>query len=103
MRSRSRFRAVSDVVAHLSRYFFHDVSELTLARAALEHAVGLPVLPETVLPDVPRDGSVEDFEQAAAAARDADRAEDEELRDAWLAMLKEQVSDSPEEDFEAAD
>ncbi|MGY1744208.1 helicase-related protein [Blastococcus sp. SYSU D00695] len=44
---------------------------LTLARAALEHAVGLPVPPETVLPDVPRGGTVEDFEQAAAAARDA--------------------------------
>ncbi len=44
---------------------------LTLARAALEHAVGLPVQPEAVLPDVPRDGTVEDFEQAAAAARDA--------------------------------
>ncbi|MCU1667378.1 MAG: putative helicase, partial [Blastococcus sp.] len=44
---------------------------LVLARAALEHAVGLPVQPETVLPDVPRGGSVEEFEQAAAAARDA--------------------------------
>jgi ATP-dependent RNA helicase SUPV3L1/SUV3 len=44
---------------------------LTLARAALEHAVGLPVPPETVLPDVPREGGVEEFEQAAAAARDA--------------------------------
>ncbi|WP_409331329.1 helicase-related protein [Trujillonella humicola] len=44
---------------------------LTLARAALQHAVGLPVPPETVLPDVPRGGTVEDFEQAAAAARDA--------------------------------
>lgn len=30
----NRFRAVSDVVAHLSRYFFHDVSDLTLAQAA---------------------------------------------------------------------
>jgi ATP-dependent RNA helicase SUPV3L1/SUV3 len=44
---------------------------LVLARAALQHAVGLPVQPETVLPDVPRGGSVEEFEQAAAAARDA--------------------------------
>lgn len=44
---------------------------LVLARAALEHAVGLPVQPETVLPDVPRGGSVEEYEQAAAAARDA--------------------------------
>ncbi len=44
---------------------------LTLARAALRHAVGLPVAAETVLPDVPRGGSVEDYEQAAAAARDA--------------------------------
>ncbi|WP_369130463.1 helicase-related protein [Modestobacter roseus] len=44
---------------------------LTLARAALRQAVGLPVAAETVLPDVPRGGSVEDYEQAAAAARDA--------------------------------
>ncbi len=44
---------------------------LVLARAALEHAVGLPVQPETVLPDVPRGGTVEEYEQAAAAARDA--------------------------------
>lgn len=44
---------------------------LTLAEAALQHAVGLPVAPETVLPDVPRGGSVEEFEQAAAGARDA--------------------------------
>jgi ATP-dependent RNA helicase SUPV3L1/SUV3 len=44
---------------------------LTLAKAALQHAAGLPVQQETVLPDVPRGGSVEDFEQAAAAARDA--------------------------------
>ena len=44
---------------------------LVLARAALQHAVGLPVQPETVLPDVPRGGTVEDYEQAAAAARDA--------------------------------
>jgi ATP-dependent RNA helicase SUPV3L1/SUV3 len=44
---------------------------LVLARAALEHAVGLPVAPETVLPDLPVGGSVEEFEQAAAAARDA--------------------------------
>jgi ATP-dependent RNA helicase SUPV3L1/SUV3 len=44
---------------------------LVLARAALQHEIGLPVPPETVLPDVPVDGSVEEFEQAAAAARDA--------------------------------
>ncbi len=44
---------------------------LVLARAALEHAVGLPVQPENVLPDVPRGGTVEEYEQAAAAARDA--------------------------------
>ncbi|MCU1607084.1 MAG: Helicase domain protein, partial [Modestobacter sp.] len=44
---------------------------LVLARAALEHAVGLPVPPETVLPDLPVGGTVEEFEQAAAAARDA--------------------------------
>ena len=44
---------------------------LVLARAALQHAVGLPVPPETVLPDVPVGGTVEDFEQAAAGARDA--------------------------------
>ena len=34
-------------------------------------AAGLPVPPETVLPDVPVGGTVEDFEQAAAGARDA--------------------------------
>ncbi|MCA0145285.1 helicase-related protein [Blastococcus sp. LR1] len=44
---------------------------LTLAKAALQHAVGIPVPPETLLPDVPRGGSVEEYEQAAAAARDA--------------------------------
>ncbi len=44
---------------------------LVLARAALRHAAGLPVSPELVLPDVPVGGGVEDFEQAAAAARDA--------------------------------
>ncbi|RBY87790.1 helicase-related protein [Blastococcus sp. TF02A-30] len=44
---------------------------LLLAGAALRHAAGLPVRPETVLPDVPRGGSVEEYEQAAAAARDA--------------------------------
>jgi ATP-dependent RNA helicase SUPV3L1/SUV3 len=44
---------------------------LTLAKAALAHRAGLPVRPETVLPDVPRGGAVEEFEQAAAAARDA--------------------------------
>ncbi|MDK3256895.1 helicase-related protein [Blastococcus capsensis] len=44
---------------------------LVLAQAALRHAAGLPVQPETVLPDVPRGAGVEEFEQAAAAARDA--------------------------------
>jgi ATP-dependent RNA helicase SUPV3L1/SUV3 len=44
---------------------------LTLAEAALRSAVGLPVLPETVLQPMPARGSVEDYEQAAAAARDA--------------------------------
>ena len=44
---------------------------LVLAKAALHSRAGLPVQPETVLPDVPRGGGVEEFEQAAAAARDA--------------------------------
>ncbi|RBY83362.1 helicase-related protein [Blastococcus sp. TF02A-26] len=44
---------------------------LVLAKAALQHAAGQRVDPETILPDVPRGGSVEDYEQAAAAARDA--------------------------------
>jgi ATP-dependent RNA helicase SUPV3L1/SUV3 len=44
---------------------------LTLAEAALRSAVGLPVVPEIVLPPMPAKGSVEDYEQAAAAARDA--------------------------------
>jgi ATP-dependent RNA helicase SUPV3L1/SUV3 len=44
---------------------------LTLASAALRSAAGLPVRPETVLPELPRRGSVEEYEQAAAAARDA--------------------------------
>jgi ATP-dependent RNA helicase SUPV3L1/SUV3 len=44
---------------------------LTLAKAALQSAVGLPVQPETVLEPMPAKGSVEDYEQAAAAARDA--------------------------------
>jgi ATP-dependent RNA helicase SUPV3L1/SUV3 len=44
---------------------------LVLAKAALQHAVGLPVQPESILPDLPVGGSVEEFEQAAAAARDA--------------------------------
>jgi ATP-dependent RNA helicase SUPV3L1/SUV3 len=42
-----------------------------LAKAALQHAVGLPVPPELILPDLPVGGSVEEFEQTAAAARDA--------------------------------
>jgi ATP-dependent RNA helicase SUPV3L1/SUV3 len=44
---------------------------LTLAEAALRSAVGLPVRPDTVLPELPTRGAVEDYEQAAAAARDA--------------------------------
>ena len=44
---------------------------LVLAEAALRSAVGLPVPPETVLQPMPAKGSVEDYEQAAAAARDA--------------------------------
>ncbi|MGR6964661.1 helicase-related protein [Geodermatophilus sp. URMC 61] len=44
---------------------------LTLARAALLHGAGYRVPPQTVLPVRPRRGPVEDFEQAAAAARDA--------------------------------
>ena len=44
---------------------------LVLARAALRSAAGLPVPPETVLEPMPAKGSVEDYEQAAAAARDA--------------------------------
>ncbi|WP_164701268.1 helicase-related protein [Modestobacter sp. KNN46-3] len=44
---------------------------LVLARAALQHAVGLPVPVATVLPEYPVKGSVEEYEQAAAAARDA--------------------------------
>src|SRR5690606_32111329 len=44
---------------------------LALAQAALRSAAGLPVVAETVLPPVPVRGSVEDYEQAAAAARDA--------------------------------
>src|SRR3954451_15858402 len=44
---------------------------LTLAQAALRSAAGLRVLPETVLQPVPRRGTVEEYEQAAAAARDA--------------------------------
>jgi ATP-dependent RNA helicase SUPV3L1/SUV3 len=44
---------------------------LVLAKAALQSAVGLPVPPETVLEPMPARGTVEDYEQAAAAARDA--------------------------------
>jgi ATP-dependent RNA helicase SUPV3L1/SUV3 len=44
---------------------------LVLAKAALRSAVGLPVPPETVLEPMPAKGTVEDYEQAAAAARDA--------------------------------
>jgi ATP-dependent RNA helicase SUPV3L1/SUV3 len=42
-----------------------------LAKAALQSAVGLSVPPETVLEPTPAKGTVEDYEQAAAAARDA--------------------------------
>jgi ATP-dependent RNA helicase SUPV3L1/SUV3 len=44
---------------------------LALAQAALRSAAGLPVVPETVLQPMPPRGAVEDYEQAAAAARDA--------------------------------
>ena len=44
---------------------------LVLAKAALRSAVGLPVPPESVLEPMPAKGTVEDYEQAAAAARDA--------------------------------
>ncbi|WP_245743268.1 hypothetical protein [Geodermatophilus poikilotrophus] len=44
---------------------------LTLVRASLLHGAGHRVPPQTVLPALPRRGPVEDFEQAAAAARDA--------------------------------
>ncbi|CAA9227958.1 MAG: Putative ATP-dependent RNA helicase, partial [uncultured Blastococcus sp.] len=44
---------------------------LVLAKAALRHAAGLPVDAETVLEPMPVKGMVEDYEQAAAAARDA--------------------------------
>ncbi|MFD2092744.1 helicase-related protein [Blastococcus deserti] len=44
---------------------------LVLARAALRSAAGLPVPPESVLEPLPARGTVEDYEQAAAAARDA--------------------------------
>ncbi len=44
---------------------------LTLAKAALRSAAGLPVDPESVLEPMPAKGMVEDYEQAAAAARDA--------------------------------
>jgi len=44
---------------------------LVLAKAALQSAAGLPVVPETVLEPMPTRGTVEDYEQAAAAARDA--------------------------------
>ncbi len=44
---------------------------LALARAALQHEAGLPVTRDVVLPEVPRTGVVQDFEQAAAQAREA--------------------------------
>jgi ATP-dependent RNA helicase SUPV3L1/SUV3 len=44
---------------------------LVLAKAALRAKAGLPVPPETVLEPLPTTGTVEDYEQAAAAARDA--------------------------------
>ena len=44
---------------------------LVLAKAALRHAAGLRVDPESVLEPMPAKGMVEDYEQAAAAARDA--------------------------------
>jgi ATP-dependent RNA helicase SUPV3L1/SUV3 len=44
---------------------------LVLAKAALQEAVGQSVDPRTVLEPMPVKGTVEDYEQAAAAARDA--------------------------------
>ncbi|TFV64018.1 UNVERIFIED_ORG: helicase [Bacillus sp. AZ43] len=44
---------------------------LALAKAALQAAAGQRVDPETVLEPMPEKGTVEDYEQAAAAARDA--------------------------------
>lgn len=44
---------------------------LVLAKAALQSAAGQRVDPETVLEPMPERGTVEDYEQAAAAARDA--------------------------------
>jgi ATP-dependent RNA helicase SUPV3L1/SUV3 len=44
---------------------------LVLAKAALQQAVGQSVDPRTVLEPLPAKGTVEDYEQAAAAARDA--------------------------------
>ncbi|WP_254791051.1 helicase-related protein [Blastococcus tunisiensis] len=44
---------------------------LVLAKAALQQAFGQSVAPETVLEPMPDRGTVEDYEQAAAAARDA--------------------------------
>jgi ATP-dependent RNA helicase SUPV3L1/SUV3 len=44
---------------------------LVLATAALQSAAGMAVAPETVLEPMPSKGTVEDYEQAAAAARDA--------------------------------
>ncbi|QNG39192.1 helicase [Geodermatophilaceae bacterium NBWT11] len=44
---------------------------LALARAALQHEAGLHVSRELVLPDVPRTATVQDFEMAAAQAREA--------------------------------
>ncbi|SDO99846.1 ATP-dependent RNA helicase SUPV3L1/SUV3 [Klenkia soli] len=44
---------------------------LALARAALQHEAGLAVSRELVLPAVPRGSTVQDYEQAAAQAREA--------------------------------
>ncbi|WP_225234115.1 helicase-related protein [Klenkia terrae] len=44
---------------------------LALARAALQHEAGLAVSRELVLPAVPRSSTVQDYEQAAAQAREA--------------------------------
>jgi ATP-dependent RNA helicase SUPV3L1/SUV3 len=80
---------------------------LTLAQAALRSAVGLPVTPETVLQPMPPRGTVEDYEQAAAAARDAqtllrsfpgvaglDSAEAAEIEDACAARITELLPDA---------
>jgi ATP-dependent RNA helicase SUPV3L1/SUV3 len=80
---------------------------LTLAQAALRSAAGLRVLPEAVLQPVPHRGTVEDYEQAAAAARDAqtllrsfpgvaglEAADAAEVEDACAARITELLPDA---------